>query len=168
MLQLLTRARFNTGINASQQRSGLFKCIDKRCKICSLYIAERHSFIMSNNLRWELRSHVTSRSINIIYYLKCNLCKKKKTYIGKTICENIIGFKSTMNQHISDSRTGDSTCRFRIHVYKCGLKNKCLNRPFFEINVMMKLKTSNQLETYKKCFHKKGYDTLNCREHLGK
>ena len=52
--------------------------------------------------------------------------KKKETYIRKTICENIIEFKSTMNWHISDSRMGDSSSRFRIHVYKCGLKNKCI------------------------------------------
>ena len=145
LLRLLTRARFNTEINAFGQQKGLFKCIDKRCKICSLYIVEGHSFIMSNNMTWELQSHVTCRSINIIYYLKCNISKKKETYIGKTVGDNIVGFKSRMNQHISNSRRGVSTCKFPIHVYKCGLKNKCLNEPFFEINVMMKLKSSNQL-----------------------
>ena len=154
MLQILTRARFNP-INAFQQQNKLFKCIDKRCKICSLDIVEGHSFIMSNNTRWELRSHVTCRSINIIYYLKCNMCKKKKTYIGKTVGDNIVGYRSRMNQNTSNSKTGDSTCKFPIHVYKYGLKNKCLNEPLFEINVMMKLKSSNQLETYENYFHKK-------------
>ena len=111
-LRLLTRTRFNAEINAFQQQTGLFKCIDERCKICSPYIVEGHSLIMSNNVRWELRSHVTCRSINIIYYLKCNMCKKKETYIGKTVAHNIVGFKSRMNQHITDSKTGDSTCKF--------------------------------------------------------
>ena len=111
-LQLLTRTRFNAEINAFQQQTGLFKCIDERCKICSPYIVEGHSLIMSNNVRWELRSHVTCRSINIIYYLKCNMCKKKETYIGKTVAHNIVGCKSRMNQHITDSKTGDSTCKF--------------------------------------------------------
>ena len=161
LLRLLTRARFNTEINAFGQQNGLFKCMDKRSKICSLYIVEGHSFIMSNNMRWELRSHVTCRSINIIYYLKCNMCKKKETYIGKTVGDNIVGFKSRKNQHISDSRTGVSICIFLMHHYKYGLKNKCLNEPFFEINVMMKLKSNNQLETYQSYFHKKGYDILN-------
>ena len=96
------------------------------------------------------------------------MCIKKETYIGKTVGDNIVRFKSRMNQHTSDSRTGVSTCKFPIHVYKCGLKNKCLNKPFFEINVMMKLKSSNQLETYENCFHKKGYDTLNRSAHLKK
>ena len=44
---------------------------------------------------------------------------------------------------------------------------KCMNI-FFEINIMMKLKSSNQLETYENYCHKKGYDTLNCPEHLKK
>ena len=59
LLRLSTRARFSTEINAFQQQNGLFKCIDKHCKICSLYIVEGYSFIMSNNMRWQLRSHVT-------------------------------------------------------------------------------------------------------------
>ena len=42
LLQLLTLARFNTEIN------GLFKCVDKCCKVCSPHIFEGHSFIMSN------------------------------------------------------------------------------------------------------------------------
>ena len=165
---LLTQARFNTEINAFQQENGLFKFISKRCEVCSLYIVEGNSFIMSNNMRWELRSHVTCRSINIISYLKCNMCKKKETYIGKTVGANIVGFRSRMNQHISDNRTGDWTCKFPMHVYKCSLKNKCLYKPFFEINVMMTLKSSNQLEIYQNYFHKKGYDTLKCPENLQK
>ena len=59
-----------------------------------------------------------------------------------------------------------STCKLPIRAYKFGLKNKCVNESFFEINVMMKMKNSNQLETYENYFHKKGYDTLNCPKHL--
>ena len=44
---------------------------------------------MSNKMRWELRSHVTCRSIKIIYYSKCNMCKKKETYIG-TVGDNTL------------------------------------------------------------------------------
>ena len=62
------------------------------------------------------------------------MCKPKETYIGKTVGDNTVGFKSRINQRKSDSRTGDSTCKFPIHVDKCGLKNKCLNEQFFENN----------------------------------
>ena len=51
LLRLLTRARFNTEINNFGKQNRLLKCVYKHCKICSLYIAERHSFIMSNNMR---------------------------------------------------------------------------------------------------------------------
>ena len=75
LLRLLSKARFNTDTNNFIQLKGLFKCTDKRCKICLLYVNEGNSFVMSNNMRWELRSHVTCRDINVIYYLKCNMCK---------------------------------------------------------------------------------------------
>ena len=88
--------------------------------------------------------------------------------IGKTAGDNIVRFISRMNQHISDSRTQVSTWKFPIHVCKCRLKNKCLNEPFFETNLMMKLKSSHQLEIYENYFHKKGNDTLNCPDHLKK
>ena len=83
------------------------------------------------------------------------MCKKKETYIGKIVGDHIVGFKSRMNQHISESRTRVSTYKFPIYVYKCDFKSKCLNKPFFEINVMMKLNSNNQLETYENYFHKK-------------
>ena len=97
LLRLLTRGRFNTEINVFGKQNVLFKCIDKRCQICSLYSVEGHNFIILNNMRWELRSHVTCRSINIFYYLKYNMCKKKESYIRKTDGDNIAGLKSRMN-----------------------------------------------------------------------
>ena len=90
------------------------------------------------------------------------MCSKRETYIGKTVGDNIVGIKSRMNQHISDNITAVSTCKVPMHVYKCGLKKKCLSEPCFEINVIMKLNNSNHLETYENYFHKNGYDTLNC------
>ena len=48
---------------------------------------------MSNNMRWELRSHVTYRDVNVIYYLKCNMCDCKETHFGKTVGDNVVGFK---------------------------------------------------------------------------
>ena len=55
-------------------------------------------------MRWELRLHVTCRDINVIYFLKCNTCHHKETHIGKTVAENVVGFKSRINQHNSDCR----------------------------------------------------------------
>ena len=96
------------------------------------------------------------------------MCDHKERYIGKTVGDNVVGFKSKINQHISDCRTGTSTCKFPIHVYHCAMKNKCLKEPYFQLNIMMKLKDSRQLEFYENYFHKKGYDTINCPEYLKK
>ena len=48
------------------------------------------------------------------------------------------------------------------------MKSKCLKEPYFQLNIMMKLKNSRQLEFYENHFHKKGYDTINCPEYLKK
>ena len=49
---------------------------------------------MCNNMRWELRSHVVCRDINVIYYLKCNMWDNKETYIAKMVGDNVVRFKS--------------------------------------------------------------------------
>ena len=95
------------------------------------------------------------------------MCDHKEMYIGKTVGNYVVGFKSRINQHISDSRTVTSTCNFPIKVYHCAMKNKCLKEPF-QLNIMIKLKDSQQLEFYENYFHKKGYDTINCPEYLKK
>ena len=45
---------------------------------------------------------------------------------------------------------------------------KSISKPDFQLNIMMKLKDSQQLEFYENHFHKKGYDTTNCPEYLKK
>ena len=96
------------------------------------------------------------------------MCVHKETYIGKTVGDNIVGFKSRINQHISGCRTGTSTSKFLIQVYYCAMKNKCLKEQYFQLNVMMTLKDSRQFEFYENHFHKKGYDAINCPEYLKK
>ena len=73
LLRLLSKARFNADTSNFIQLKGLFKYTDKRCKICFLYVNKGNTFVMSNNMRWELRSQVTCRDINVIYYSKCNM-----------------------------------------------------------------------------------------------
>ena len=84
---------------------------------------------MSNNMRLELRSYVTCTDINVTYYLKYNMCDHTETHIGKTVGDDVVGVKRRINQHISDCRTGTSTCKFPIHVYHRAMKNKCLKKP---------------------------------------
>ena len=161
---MLSNVRFNTDTNSFIKLKGLFKCTDKHCKICLLHVNEGNNFVMSNDMRRKLRSHVTCRHINVVYYLKCNRCEHKETYIGKTVGDNVAGFKSRINKHISDCRTA----KLLIHVYHCALKYKSLKEPYFQLKKMIKLKDSRQLEFYENHFHKKGYDTINCPEYLKK
>ena len=51
LLRFLSKAKFNTDTNNFIQPKGLFKCTDKHCKICSLYVNQDNSLIMSNNMR---------------------------------------------------------------------------------------------------------------------
>ena len=89
------------------------------------------------------------------------MCNEKETCIGKTKADNTKGFKVRINQHISDCKIGDSTCKLMRHVYDCGSKNNCLEEPFFSLNIMLRLNKSDRLETIEKHFHLKCYDTMN-------
>ena len=80
-------------------------------------------------MRLELRSYVTCTDINVKYYLKYNMRDHTETHIGKTVGDDVVGVKRRINQHISDCRTGTSTCKFSIHVYHRAMKNKCLKKP---------------------------------------
>ena len=71
------------------------------------------------------------------------------------------GFNTDSNNFIQlkNCRPGTFTCKFAIHVYHCAMKNKCLKEPYFQLNIMMKLKDSWQSEFYEYHFDKKGFDT---------
>ena len=114
---MLSKAIFNTDTNSFIQPKGLFKCTDKRGKICLFYINEGNRFVMPSNMRWKLRSQVFCRGINVIYYKICNMYNHKEKYIGKTVGNIIVGFKFRINQNISDCRTGISTCKLSIQLY---------------------------------------------------
>ena len=46
------------------------------------------------------------------------------------------------------------------------MENKCLKESYSQLNMMMKLKGSRQLEFYENHFHKKDYDTIKCPDYL--
>ena len=83
----------------------------------------------------------------------CNI----ETYAGKTW--QILRGRS--NDHISKSRSGKGKHKFDGHVYSCGIKNKCLEAPYFKLYVFMALSKRDMLLTYEKHLQRNGYDTLN-------
>ena len=121
LIRTLTNATFTNSENYVEKPAGIFKCKDSRCKICRLYLKEVNNFMMSNGKMWEIKSHVTCKSVNVIYYLKCLFCGHT-TYIGKTEGDIIKDFKVRMNTHIYECRIGTSSCKFPRHVHEC-MKN---------------------------------------------
>ena len=123
ILRILSHSTFITE-NKEIKSSGLFKCKDKRCKICKLYINEGNSFKTANGTIWILKCYADCNSKNALYYLKCNFCNET-SYTGKT--DNL---RQRTNQHISDCRynTGGN---FDTHVNMCAKsQSKELLEPF--------------------------------------
>ena len=119
LLRLLSTSSISKNPNLPK---GTFKCADKRCKICRLYLIECSEFQLANKKIWKIKSHINCHSRNVIYHLKCKFCMHE-TYIGKTVGDPVNGFKTRMNNHISESRKGISSCQFPIHIFNCSKQN---------------------------------------------
>ena len=154
ILNLVSQAKFSSKKDTTV-RNGLFKCNDKRCKLCNLYIQSCKSFVASNKKEWEIRTNIKCSSKNVIYYLSCNGCNGQTTYIGKTV-----DFRLRMNNHISSCRLGTSSNKFDNHVFKCFGHDELIE-PYFKIFAMLKLSDEAALLSYESYLHHHGYDTLN-------
>ena len=144
-----------------RERPGLYaECKDKRCNLCQQgYIQEGTSFVTSNNVTWNIKSHITCNSKNVLYFLVCNMCKinipTSKT--GKTWTT----YRERLNNHISDCKTGNTSDTFDLHVHKCGIINKCLKPPYFKAYAYMKLAKPDKLLLYEKYLHDMKFATIN-------
>ena len=104
LLSCLSTAKFPSKCLDPIAREKITKCNDVRCKICPMYLQSQPSFTLSSGKVWHVKSNITCSSKNVIYYLKCNRCDGKDTYIGKT---NNLRLRT--NQHISTCRTGNGS-----------------------------------------------------------
>ena len=145
---------------SGDKKPGLFKCKNDGCKLCSLYIQECTKFTTHNGFEWEIRSHITCHSKNVLYYLKCMKCKKlikPESYTGRT---NVL--RDRMNNHISACRLGGSSDIFDQHVFECKKQHDAPdNEPYFHIYAFMTVSKEEFLPTYEKYLHRKGYDSMN-------
>ena len=141
---LLTNSKFSSQSKTSNKAiPGIHLCNNSRCKLCKSYLQPVNSFTTANNTIWNIRSHITCHSKNIVYFLSCNLCEGNTNYIGQTT-----NLRNRMNNHISESRTEISSCIFPRHVFECGNRNKNLKEPFFKVYAFMALKSPHLLTTY--------------------
>ena len=154
ILRLLCKSQYRD--NTHVIKKGLYKCQDKRCKICALYLQECDSFQTANGVTWEIRCFINCNSINVLYYLVCNYCHQE-SYTGKTD-----DMRDRMNNHITGCRHANTTDQFDIHVHNCAKSSKVpLSEPFFKLYAYMTLSNYNKLRTYEKKLHAKGFDTMN-------
>ena len=161
LLRELTHSKFLMQENAmgeNVQKAGLFKCKEKKCKICRLYIQEGSSFVTSNGTEWTLKCFANCNSLNAIYFLKCNFCSVV-TNIGKTG-----ELRARTNNHINCCRHGTGDDLFDLHVHECANFNGPLPEtlePYFTLNVMMVLRDFDNLLGYESRLHACGHDTIN-------
>ena len=165
LLRHITKAAFtstptpnNTDHQTTNNDHGLFKCNNTKCKLCSLYIQPCKSFITHNRTEWFIKSKIGCHSKNVIYWLKCLKCHPNNptTYTGKTF-----NLRDRMNNHISSCRHGGSSDQFDNHVHECKMNHQNPDEePYFHIYTFMTVKKEN-LITYEKHLHRKGYDSMN-------
>ena len=151
ILRELTSAKFDS-VKIITKPKGIFKCNDKKCKICNLYMIECKSFKVADNETWEVPTHITCQSTKVLYFQICTGCDHESN-VGKT---NNLRYR--INNHISSCRLGTSTDKFDNHVYHCKRDN---NEPYFKLMVLMEVNEIEKLLIYEDYFHKRGFDTIN-------
>ena len=80
-------------------------------------------------------------------YIYCNIAMRNAatTYMGITKTK----LRARTNNHITCCRNGTGYGKFDKHVYKCGIKNKCLNKePPFKMYAFIKVSTEENLLAY--------------------
>ena len=88
----------------------------------------------------------------VLYFLTCLGCNKVSK-VGKTN-----HMRPRVNNHISESKSGNTTDIFDKHVFLC---KKDHIEPVFRLNVLMEVDNYDKLLVYEDFFHKQGFDTLN-------
>ena len=155
LLRILSSSRFDQNGPSKGREKGIFHCNSKKCEICSLnYLQECKNFVTSNGTLWDINCHITCKSLNVIYFLKCFYCQSV-TKLGKT--DNL---QERTNNHRSGCRLGKSTDKFDNHVFGCSRAlGVAPSEPFFLLFVMMACSDYNKLLNIERGLHLKGHDT---------
>ena len=151
ILRQLTSAKFET-LTSPNKPNGTFKCANPKCKLCRNYLVECDQVIGANQRTWHIPNHITCHSKNVLYYLVCLGCRSYSK-VGKT---NVL--RNRTNNHISMSKSGQTTDTFDKHVFSC--KKDHLD-PTFLLYVLMEVDHYDKLLPYEDFFHKQGFDTDN-------
>ena len=160
LTSLLTKAKFiSEHYPMYVPTPGITLCKRKNCKLCHMYLQPVSSFQTANGTTWKIKRQLSCNSINVVYFLSCNSCEgtsNSTTYIGQTT-----NLRNRMNNHMSECRTGKSSCNFPKHVFECAKANNSLKEPFFKVFVFMALTDAKLLLHYESKLFKAGHATLN-------
>ena len=151
ILRQLTSAKFDSH-ETSLTTPGTFKCGFSGCKICAMYLQECQTVTGNNGVVWQIQSRLTCHSRMVVYYLVCLGCG----YFSKVGKTNVL--RDRTNNHISESKSGETTDLFDKHVYSC--KRDHLE-PVFKLYVLMEVNHYDKLLVYEDFFHKQGFDICN-------
>ena len=154
ILRQLSSAAFIQG--DTEKNPGIHLCGRSNCKICEKYLQPCKTFKTTNGAEWNIKSKITCRSLNVLYYQVCNFCNKvAKT--GKT--DN---FRDRTNNHISGARYGNGSDIFDNHVYQCSRNNNMPHdEPYFKLYAYMEVNDYSKLRNIERKLHLQGHDTIN-------
>ena len=154
LLRMLSSSRFgNDDRSGDKKERGVFRCDSSKCKICrDGYLQEGKSFVTSNGTTWDVKCHITCHSLNVLYFLVCNFCKKE-TKLGKTD-----HLRNRTNNHKSACKEGGGSDKFDNHVFRC--KGESLQEPVFLMYCLMACSDYNKLINIERNLHLKGHDTI--------
>ena len=147
--KILTKAAFT-----NNQLGSIKPCGDKKCKCCNA-IYESSTYTFKNaNYKFELKSHMTCDSRNLIYVVICPGCSEEyigETGIGKTTQRDRV---RVYRQHIKDEHL--QQLKVEGHLRDCG-------KGQFKIFPFLQLKSSNTnfRRSYEKYFQQKFKTKLN-------
>ncbi|XP_065660058.1 uncharacterized protein LOC136083998 [Hydra vulgaris] len=110
ILRHISTSSFNKKPVFNNDECKVLKCISKRCKLFSMYFQFVNHFTTSSGKVWYIKTSISCNSKNTIYFLSCNGCDGKTTYIGKT---NNIRLGTYL--HIYTCRTGFGSDKFDLN-----------------------------------------------------
>ena len=161
LLRQISSAKYTSSPTAKIE-DGLFKCEDKKCKLCRLYIQQCKSFRVADGSEWTIKGNVTCHSKCVLYYLVCLFCNGDTSKTGKTN-----KFRARMNNHISECGSGATSDLFDLHVHQCmkdhgaPMHEGRFIQPYFKVYVYFEVSEPKLLIPYEDHLHSKNFDTIN-------
>ena len=161
LLRQISSAEYTSSPTAKIE-DGLFKCEDKKCKLCRLYIQQCKSFRLADGSEWTIKGNVTCHSKCVLYYLVCLFCNGDTSKTGKTN-----KFRTRMNNHISECNSGATSDLFDLHVHQCmkdhgaPMHEGRFIQPYFKVYVYFEVSEPKLLIPYEDHLHSKNFDTIN-------